>query len=64
MLRFGGAGHVAPLHALGQPFTDADGPRVLADMRFDQVCVRVLGLLHWARRARSALHPGVFCAKV
>ena len=38
VLRFGGAGAVAPLHALGRPFTDADGPRVLAQMRFAQVC--------------------------
>jgi len=36
VLRFGGAGAVAPLHALGRPFTDADGPRVLAQMRFVQ----------------------------
>jgi midasin len=38
VLRFGGAGHVAPLHPLGRPFTDADGPRILSGMRFDKVC--------------------------
>ena len=37
VLRFGGSGAVAPLHALGRPFTDADGPRVLSEMRFAQV---------------------------
>ncbi|KAK9820997.1 hypothetical protein WJX81_006213, partial [Elliptochloris bilobata] len=36
VLRFGGAGAVAPLHALGRPFADADGPRVLSQMRFAQ----------------------------
>lgn len=37
VLRFGGTNQVRPLHALGQPFTDADGPRILSQMRFNQV---------------------------
>ena len=38
VIRFGGAGGVMPLHDLDRPFTDADGPRVLSRLRFDQVC--------------------------
>ena len=50
VLRFGGAGAVAPLHALGRPFTDADGPRILAQMRFAQVrctCTELQTYLHF-----------------
>ena len=54
MLRFGGAGAVAPLHALGRPFTDADGPRVLSQMRFAQVrCAHRLSRL--CRQCRASL---------
>jgi midasin (ATPase involved in ribosome maturation) len=34
---FGGAGSTAPLHPLERPFTDSDGPRILSQLRFDQV---------------------------
>lgn len=37
IVRFGGGGEVRPLHPLDRPFTDADGPGVLAQLRFDQV---------------------------
>ena len=38
VVRFGGAGATTPLHPLDQPFSDADGPRVLSQLQFDQVC--------------------------
>lgn len=38
ILRFGGPGGVRQLHPLDRPFTDADGPAVLSQLRFDQVC--------------------------
>ena len=38
VLRFGGTDHVRPLHDLERPFTDAAGPGILANLRFDQVC--------------------------
>ena len=34
---FGGAGHTKALHPLDRPFTDADGPRILSQLCFDQV---------------------------
>ncbi len=37
VLRFGGTDHVRPLHNLERPFTDAAGPGILANLRFDQV---------------------------
>ena len=37
VLRFGGTGHVRPLHDLDTPFSDAAGPSVLSNLRFDQV---------------------------
>ena len=37
IVRFGGGAPPAELHPLGQPFTDAQGPGVLAGLRFDQV---------------------------
>lgn len=37
VVRFGGAGTTLPLHPLERPFTDADGPRILSQLRFDQV---------------------------
>ena len=37
IVRFGGAAPVQQLHPLDRPFTDADGPRVLSQLRFDQV---------------------------
>lgn len=37
VVRFGGAEATAALHPLDRPFTDADGPRVLSRLRFDQV---------------------------
>lgn len=33
---FGGAGSTKALHPLKCPFTDADGPRVLSQLHFDQ----------------------------
>ncbi len=44
VVRFGGAGAIAPLHPLDRVFTDADGPRILSNLRFDQVRA-VCGLL-------------------
>lgn len=49
VVRFGGAANTAALHPLDKPFTDADGPRVLSHLRFDQV-----GRRH--RLARSPPH--------
>jgi midasin (ATPase involved in ribosome maturation) len=37
VLRYGGSGAIAPLHPLSRPFSDADGPRVLSNLRFDKV---------------------------
>ena len=37
VVRFGGAGATTPLHPLDRPFTEADGPRVLSQLCFDQV---------------------------
>lgn len=37
VVRFGGVGRTAPLHPLDRPFTDSDGPRILSQLRFDQV---------------------------
>ena len=37
VLRFGGRNHIRPLHALGRPFANADGARILSQLRFDQV---------------------------
>ncbi|KAK9809153.1 hypothetical protein WJX72_010301 [[Myrmecia] bisecta] len=36
VVSYGGTGSVQPLHPLEKPFTDADGTRVMAEMRFDQ----------------------------
>eukprot|EP00884_Botryococcus_braunii_P010887 jgi/Botrbrau1/197/Bobra.0022s0177.1 len=36
VLRYGGSGAIAPLHPLSRPFSDADGPRVLSNLRFDK----------------------------
>lgn len=33
---FGGAGSIKALHPLGRPLTDADGPRILSQLCFDQ----------------------------
>ena len=37
VVSFGGAGATLPLHPLDRPFTDSDGPRILSQLRFDQV---------------------------
>ena len=37
IVRSGGSGGVQQLHSLDRAFTDADGPRVLSQLRFDQV---------------------------
>ena len=37
IVRFGGASPPGELHPLGLPFTEAQGPAVLAGLRFDQV---------------------------
>ena len=37
IVRFGGATPPGELHPLGMPFTEAQGPSVLAGLRFDQV---------------------------
>ena len=37
IVRFGGAFPPGELHPLGMPFTEAQGPSVLAGLRFDQV---------------------------
>lgn len=37
VLRFGGSGALLPLHPLSRPFSDADGPRILSNLRFDKV---------------------------
>lgn len=49
VLRFGGTDHVRVLHPLDAPFSAADGPRVLSQLRFDQVrCpAAVLPTLAW-----------------
>ena len=36
IVSFGGAGSCKQLHPLEKPFTDEDGPRVLAHLQFDQ----------------------------
>lgn len=36
VMNFGSAGQVNTLHALGAPFTDASGPGIIENMRFDQ----------------------------
>lgn len=36
VMNFGSAGHVNTLHPLGAPFTDASGPGIIGNMRFDQ----------------------------
>ncbi len=35
VVSFGGGGGAVPLHALGAPFSDADGARVMSGLRFD-----------------------------
>lgn len=37
VLRFGGTDHVRPLHDLDTPFSDAAGPNIISNLRFDQV---------------------------
>ena len=37
IVRFGGGSPPGELHPLGMPFTEAQGPSVLAGLRFDQV---------------------------
>lgn len=36
VVSFGGPGQVRPLHPLGDPFTDANGPGILGRMQFDK----------------------------
>ena len=36
VVSFGGSGGVQPLHSLERPFSDSDGPSIMAGLRFDQ----------------------------
>lgn len=37
VVSYGGSNSILPLHPLEQPFTDANGPGIMAQMKFDQV---------------------------
>ena len=55
VLRFGGTDHVRPLHDLNTPFSDAAGPNIISNLRFDQVgslCHKKCGL-----QTQEYLHP-------
>lgn len=49
VVSYGGSNSILPLHPLEKPFTDADGPGIMAQMRFSQV------------RHPVFLHPTVPC---
>lgn len=46
VIKFGGPEGAVPLHPLDQPFTDAAGPGIMAQLRFKQV--RVVSIFLWA----------------
>lgn len=60
VVSYGGSNSILPLHPLEKPFTDADGPGIMAQMRFSQVrsspsssycamhCSIVIWMLCWA----------------
>lgn len=37
VVSYGGSNSILPLHPLEKPFTDADGPGIMAQMKFSQV---------------------------
>ncbi len=37
VVSYGGSNSILPLHPLERPFTDANGPSIMAQMKFDQV---------------------------
>jgi len=37
VVSYGGSNSILPLHPLEKPFTDANGPGIMAQMKFDQV---------------------------
>ena len=45
VVSYGGSNSILPLHPLEKPFTDADGPGIMAQMKFSQVCSLPLLLL-------------------
>ena len=66
VVRFGGAGSARLLHPLDKPFTDEDGPRVLAQLQFDQdntiadtpIMDLIVSLKHILAKARQSMSAG------
>lgn len=66
VVSYGGSNSILPLHPLEKPFTDADGPGIMAQMKFSQVPCPLLSssssqCAAWKRDAvlqgpREALH--------
>lgn len=57
VLRFGGTDHVRPLHDLDRPFSDAAGPGILSNLRFDQVRTAYSLLLSFLLSESSTAEP-------
>lgn len=56
VVSYGGSNSILPLHPLEKPFTDADGPGIMAQMKFSQVpCPPLLS---------SSLHPNVLLGRI
>lgn len=66
IVKFGGAGHIKQIHPLNKPFTDEDGPRVLAQLNFDQdntiadrpMMELIVSLRHLLEGARQRISGG------
>lgn len=66
VVKFGGAGAVQQIHPLDKPFTDEDGPRVLAQLKFDQdntiadrpMMELIVALRHMLEKARQRTSAG------